>query len=349
MAVEEKNLRKFLESDDSAMVQMGLSMAQGRNDESEEILGMILGFYMFHDNKNIRSLAKTSFSKLASSKHNEIVKKYWSAEYRKQPWIWDGWIQKMISELEGINTSYFLIESLSKMRSELRVKIIDMIKVQGEESYMMSKALIQMVSNCTAVYSEKDENVKAIKKVREFSRRSRDNRLVEPLIELLDSDNHSWVKVQVILTLEIFDDIKIVSALIKKLDTTDFEVAKKAANVLGEIGDDMTIEPLLRILDECFLSNESERHWLQKDSSEFATAIGKLGNEECIEPLVKGLVFDLNEDEKTNITNAISLLLKRVEIDEKTRSNLKRFLTAEDSGMRAMGISMLNAINCEDD
>ena len=55
-----ENLRKFLESDDLAMITMGLSMAKGSADASRQTLGLILGLYMFHGDKEIRSLAKTA-------------------------------------------------------------------------------------------------------------------------------------------------------------------------------------------------------------------------------------------------------------------------------------------------
>ena len=61
-----KNLRKFLESDDSAMVQMGpsmgLSMAKG-GKVPDDLLGEILWMYMLHSDKTIRAVAKSTFMK----------------------------------------------------------------------------------------------------------------------------------------------------------------------------------------------------------------------------------------------------------------------------------------------
>ena len=49
-----ENLRKFLESDDPAMVRMGLSMAKG-SGVPEELLPTIIGLYMWHaDCRGIR-------------------------------------------------------------------------------------------------------------------------------------------------------------------------------------------------------------------------------------------------------------------------------------------------------
>ena len=44
-----ENLRKFIESDDPAMVMMGLSMAKGA--EVPELLGEIIWIYMTHEEK----------------------------------------------------------------------------------------------------------------------------------------------------------------------------------------------------------------------------------------------------------------------------------------------------------
>ena len=89
-----ENLRKFLESDDPALIGMGLSMAKGSADSSGETLGMVLGLYLFHGDKNIRSLAKKIFTKLAPSGPKGIVREYWQAEFRNEVWVWEeGWMQ----------------------------------------------------------------------------------------------------------------------------------------------------------------------------------------------------------------------------------------------------------------
>ena len=59
-----ENLRKFLESDDPAMVRMGLSMAKG-SGVPEELLGLVAGLYMHEDN-SIRESAKSVFMNFAS-------------------------------------------------------------------------------------------------------------------------------------------------------------------------------------------------------------------------------------------------------------------------------------------
>ena len=67
------NLRKFLESDDPAMVMMGLAMAKGAK-VSGEILGEILWMYMMHNDKTIRAAAKSTFMKIAPDKSKKNIK-----------------------------------------------------------------------------------------------------------------------------------------------------------------------------------------------------------------------------------------------------------------------------------
>ena len=76
-----KNLRKFMESDDPAMIQMGLSMSKGAG-VPKELLPTILKFYMCSDDKTIRATAKSVFTKYAPAELKEKVKENWKANYR---------------------------------------------------------------------------------------------------------------------------------------------------------------------------------------------------------------------------------------------------------------------------
>ena len=76
-----ENLRKFLESDDPALVMMGLSMAKGAGVH-EELLPIILRLYMWGDDKTVRAVAKSFFNKYASEEIQAKVKENWKASYR---------------------------------------------------------------------------------------------------------------------------------------------------------------------------------------------------------------------------------------------------------------------------
>jgi hypothetical protein len=76
-----ENLRKFLESDDPAMVRMGLSMAKGTG-VPEKLLPNILRLYMWDDDKTVRAAAKSVFNKHAPKDTKDKIKEVWKPPYR---------------------------------------------------------------------------------------------------------------------------------------------------------------------------------------------------------------------------------------------------------------------------
>ena len=110
-----ENLRKFLESDDLAMVMMGLSMAKGIEISSTEIYP-IANLYMWHEDTSIRRTAKTVFMKNAPEKAKEIMKTHWKTQYRNAtlpP------LKNMIKELRTEKMK----EWASKIQNEADVKV----------------------------------------------------------------------------------------------------------------------------------------------------------------------------------------------------------------------------------
>ena len=76
-----ENLRKFMESDDPAMVMMGLSMAKGTGIP-EDLFPKILKMYMWDDDAKIRGTAKSVFNKFATEEAKNIVKTHWKSNLR---------------------------------------------------------------------------------------------------------------------------------------------------------------------------------------------------------------------------------------------------------------------------
>ena len=74
-----ENLRKFLESDDAAMVLMGLSMAKGA--KVPELLGEIIWIYMTHEEKTIRHAAELIVNNNASERVTKMLKTNWKYAY----------------------------------------------------------------------------------------------------------------------------------------------------------------------------------------------------------------------------------------------------------------------------
>jgi|TARA_B100001971_G_scaffold19617_1_gene15267 hypothetical protein len=338
------NLRKFLESDDPAMMGMGLSMAKGSADASGQTLGLILGLYMFHSDKEIRSLAKTAFTKLAPSIPKGIVRKYWQAEFRTQSWVWEGgWMQKMVSEVDeaGINPVYLLTRALvmgDEGTKGVIIGILGKIEVVDESSTVVVASLVQMISGSTHRYSSQNNSTftnekAAIAVIEKFG----GDQAVDALAGLLGSN--LGINEVVADALGTLGDVRAVEPLIGVLRND----SKAVVRALGILGDARAVGPLIGPLERIFDSYRS--YYSRQDPNVFIEALVKLGDEKAIKPLVRGLDNErLGARERTNIAEAISSLLKRLEIDTKEKENLNRFLTGSDPGMRAMGISMLKGM-----
>jgi len=339
-----ENLRKFLESDDPAMIGMGLSMAKGSGDASREVLGMILGLYMFHDDKNIRALSKTAFTKLAPSDSKEIVRKYWQAEYRNQSWVWEnGWMGNMVLEINeaGINPVYILAGALGTKDHVIQaqvIKILEKIESLDESTTVVMDALVRMISaNTSGRNYWKSDFTNEIAAIGIIERIGGEQAL-EALIEMLDKDYRLIGTVA--NALGVLGDVGAVEPLIGQL--SDNRKAEAIAKALGILGDVRAVDPLIGAIEVIF-SNSGYHN--RNNCTEFAKALGKLGDIRAIEPLVKGLdLQNRSGEERNSITDSISLLLEGLEINVKEIKNLNRFLTGQDPGMRTMGLSMLKGI-----
>ena len=302
-------LRKLLESNDLVEIRKGISLAKG--SKNSNILGLILSIRLFHDDKDIRALAKSVFTFMASSEAKSIVKKYWQAEHRKQTWIWEtNWFGKMFAELEkvGINPVYVMIEGLRKNNKIIQINAME----------NLSKINL----------SEVKSSVLPI--------------VLEKMISKRYGYNHNFEKeFMAISLLEKIGNDQALGILINSLGN-DYKIAEKAVISLAVIGDVRSVVPLIELLEHNFAITRS---WQKRTSKEIIDALGKLGDVRAIEPLAKGLDVDLSVDEKTATNEAISNLLDGLDIGDKERKNLLRFLVGEDQGMRVMGVSMLRGMS----
>ncbi len=193
-----ENLRKFLESDDPAMVRMGLSMAKGAG-VPDELLGEILWMYMFHDDKTTRAAAKSTFMKLAPEDAKQAVKKNWKASYRAH---WYG-PQLGILGKALCQTSVSLVERLIKaLGDKYRIeRRHDGMKVRYYISPLAAQAL-GIIGDERAV----KPLIKALRDDNEYKRGNLyfknlsnyaadalgeigDTRAMEPLIKLLEDED----------------------------------------------------------------------------------------------------------------------------------------------------------------
>ena len=258
---EEENLRKFLESDDPALVMMGLSMAKG-SGVPEELLPTILGLYMWDDDNRVRGAAKSMFFKHAPAELQAKVKENWKPSYRTLPITGDKFpfaLGELVKELENGFAECALHPIIKMIEGET-----------GRRSKLPS-------------YGNRLDAVKVLGKIG-------DSRAVEPLIKALGSDDRGGVGWLAAYALGDIGDSRAVEPLIKVLEE-DGHVRKgeafwgdsqrrcqAAARALGKIGDERAVEPLAKALE--LNSYEVRRAAV--------IALGKFG-ELAMEPLIKAL------------------------------------------------------------
>jgi HEAT repeat protein len=206
--------------------------------------------------------------------------------------------------------------------------------VVDESSTVVVVSLVQMITGSMNRYRSHLTNEKAAIAIIE---KIGGEQAVDALAGLLG--NNFEINEAVADSLGTLGDVRAVEPLIGVLD----EKAEAVARALGVLGDARAVDPLIETLEGIFDSYRG--YYGRKEISAFIEALVKLGDKKAIEPLVRGLDAEhLEARERTNITEAISLLLEGLEIDTKEKENLNRFLTGSDPGMRAMGISMLKGM-----
>ena len=214
-----ENLRKFLESDDPALIRMGLSMAKGVG-VPDEMLMEILWMYMLHDDKTIRAAAKSTFIKLAPKDVKQAVKENWIAWYRTP----STGITASRGHKLGILGNALGPTSLGRMT----------------EDAPFVRRLIKALRDKDRIIRQDAAN--ALGKIG-------DERAIEPLIKVL-GDSNEFVRGAATGALGEIGDVRAVLPLIQALEDDGWGVAKAAAEALGNIGDTRAVEPLIKALKD---------------------------------------------------------------------------------------------------
>jgi hypothetical protein len=244
-----ENLRKFLESDDPAMVRMGLSLAKG-SGVPKELLPTILKFYMWNDDKIIRAAAKSVFNNCAPENLKEIIKNNWKPSYRTLA---------VRSQKKG--STYFNQKTgLAKIIPEL----INEFKSKDYTVVTLYPYLKILKSEPPYIYDLQLSIQAAAEALGELGELSRSNSLssfvapvvAEPLIEALKLHNNhslSFIKVEetIVISLGNIRDKRAVEPLIKLLDS-NHRNWKMAALALGKIRDIRAIKPLRKKLQQAY-------------------------------------------------------------------------------------------------
>lgn len=244
-----KNLRKFLESDDPVMVQMGLSMAKG-SGVPEELLPTILRLYMWDDDKNIRATARVIFFKYAPDELKEKVKENWKNSYRTLSITGNKFPEVMHSLIEVFQPH--------KEYSEIFWRCVEpLTKVLGP-SY-------QRVS----LWGKRSARLNAAEALGKIGNK----RAVEALIKAVENDPDDVVQWFAIEALGKIGDTRAVEPLIEALEKWDMTKRMAAAEALGKIGDTRAIEPLIKVLSDSYV----DRLDVAGERKSAAEALEKLG------------------------------------------------------------------------
>ena len=279
-----KNLRKFLKSDDPALVRMGLSMAKGV-EVPDEMLIEILWMYMFHDDKTIRAAAKSTFIKLAPEDVKQVVKQKWSASYRTDS-IGNGLRLGMLGKALCL-TSLGVIEDASSDNDNLRKFLesddpairrmgLSMAKGSG-----VPEALYRNVFGLFLWDPEEENREPAEEIVKEIGLENiPEFPIVVWLIKAL-RDKDPIVRQDAVEALGIIGDKRATEPLIKALRNKDEIVRDYAVKALETFGDERAVEPLIKLLAS-----------RSRSRAVAAKALGTFGDLRAIEPLIKALEYN---------------------------------------------------------
>ncbi|NEQ79012.1 MAG: hypothetical protein F6K26_01715, partial [Moorea sp. SIO2I5] len=122
-----------------------------------------------------------------------------------------------------------------------------------------------------------------------------------------------------------------IDPLIKFLDDDDYYMRSSAALVLGKIGTEATIDPLIKFLDD-------DDYYMRSSA---AKALGKIGTEATIDSLIK-LLYDHHYDVRISVAEALGKIGTEAAIDP-----LIKLLDDEDSDVRSSAAKALVKIDTE--
>ena len=280
-----ENLRKFLESDDPALVMMGLSMAKG-GGVPDELLPTILKFYMWSDDKTIRAAAKSVFVKQAPDELKDFVKENWKPSYRTLSISGDKYPEIVKPFLGAFKTYDFaLLEPLIKALEDIdwTVRYRAIVTLGGISPHYYTKTphvVDYLVEPLIKVLEDEDEYGYVRSNAASVLGEIGDKRAVEPLIKALGDNVYVRYEALPLSGFYTGDRGKISRGAVLKMKK------KKPVAVivaLGKIGDKRAVEPLIELLKDPTIGNRHER--LEKA----VEALGRIGDKRAVEPIIKAL------------------------------------------------------------
>ena len=287
-----ENLRKFLESNDPALVLMGLSMAKGSGSVPDKILGGILWMYMFNDDTAMRTAAKSAFMKLAPKDAKKVVRDNWMMRYRTQSFskTFSDNEDMKITELKKLlkesglpvsGTKADLIERIKTTKKFKNCKVGDCEASEDYDPPTEKKIGHVSVIQREGTYWQSDSTLGAYIHPATLliaHDLASTISIVEPFCKELKHDE-SMVRLVTAKALGMICDAKSVPSLIRLLKKDlDWPLTATVVKALGKIGNSRAVNPLIKLLDD---SDASWHH------PAVAKALGKIGDKRAVKPLLK--------------------------------------------------------------
>ncbi len=322
MTDDEEKLRKFLESDDPALVMMGLSIAKGAGVEVT-----LKDLERFLKNEDVETI-KMGFTFAEEAGVGDEAMEMLCEELGDQKWFRvQNPIAKALEEIGDTRAIEPLIGLLSKPPrhdpSAVRYYTARIIGKIGKPAVepLIEVLLLPVRGAADPLYGAREYATKALEKIgkpaveplievlsdrrrvgpktRSGARMSAakalgeigDERAIELLIEVL-SDVDWWVRTYASRALGKFGDTRAVEPLIGLLSDETGSVREAAAEALGRIGDLRAVEPLIKAL-----VGDDSLNWTYAIRRNAAEALGKIGDEQAVEPLIQ-VLEDVDDDDE---------------------------------------------------
>jgi HEAT repeat protein len=248
-----ENLRKFLESDDPAMVRMGLSMAKG-SGVPEELHLTLLGILLWDSEEGNREAAKDLVDGIGIKNIPESR----------------GWLESL--DNLDVDIRRAAVAALGKFGEVRVVELLIRALENDDDDDVAEENVRAAAAEALGRFGEPavepliralaDENKYVCSSAAEALGMIGDARAFEPLIELLNGQRRTTVRGYV-----IWDDEWICRAV---------------AYALGEIGDARAVEPLIEIM----IGPEMIGHTARENA---ASALGAIGDTRAVWPLIEAL------------------------------------------------------------
>ena len=254
-----------------------------------------------------------------------------------------------------------LTQMLGKKIVDLLITILDHSKPFFNERRLATIKLIQLqdprkVEPLIFLLLNLDERVRKIVST------ALGKQAVEPLLEILKSKS-DFVRKQSAIALGELRDERAVKPLIQMLEDEQDYVRCGVSTALGNLGDERAVEPLIQLLEDEDNSEQSSAttpiriakppDYKNEVRRIVATALGNLGDERAVEPLIQ-----LLEDEDISLRNKVAIALIKLKknpllIDRLYKGDVKVRRSIAEAFARqlepAVSGSLLSKFDDEDD